>query len=218
MNNNQTTLSNLKLTVDNFLRERDWHQFHSPKVDSMGLVVEAGELLELFLFSQPHDGGQRVLLEKRESVEDELADCFFWVLCFANTASVDLAKALHRKFSTNENKDDAHTPLFDLIQLIVQQSSGYKTATDQALALSCKASFFMNVFLEEAQDGTGYALLKEKRPEIEMLLVQVLVAIVQFAEMTSIDILGAFARKVKKNAKKYPIEKSKGKSTKYTDL
>ena len=67
MTDTQTTIFECKKAVDSFLIERDWHQFHSPKIDSIGLVVEAGELLELFLFCQPNDGGQRVLLEIGQS-------------------------------------------------------------------------------------------------------------------------------------------------------
>jgi hypothetical protein len=33
-----------------------------------------------------------------------------------------------------------------------------------------------------------------------------------------IDILDALERKVRKNEEKYPVEKAKGKHTKYTDL
>ena len=34
--------------VDQFIRERDWYQFHSPKNLAMALSVEAAELLEYF--------------------------------------------------------------------------------------------------------------------------------------------------------------------------
>ena len=216
MNDTKTTLFDFKQNVDSFLRERDWHQFHTPKVDSIGLVVEAGELLELFLFCQPNDGGQRVLLEKRESVEDELADCFFWVLCFANTASIDLARAVSRELDNKNSKSDAQVALSELMQLIIQHTILCTTFTDQVITISCKASSLMNTFLKEPyNDGME---LQEKRIEIEMLLAQVCIAVMQFTEIASIDISTAFARKMEKNRKKYPIEKSKGKSTKYTDL
>ena len=218
MTDAQTTLFECKQAVETFLTERDWHQFHSPKIDSMGLVVEAGELLELFLFCQPNDGGRRVLIEKREFVEDEVADCFFWVLCFANTASIDLAKAVTVKSNVMLNFEETHMTLTDLKKIIGQSGARYTTVTDNAVNISCKASLLMNRFLEEALDGTGRHLLGEKKNEIEELLVDVLVAIIKFTESLSIDISTAFARKLEKNAKKYPIEKSKGTSKKYTDL
>ena len=43
-----TTVAQLKRLVERFVRERDWEQFHTPKNLSMGLAVEAAELMELF--------------------------------------------------------------------------------------------------------------------------------------------------------------------------
>ena len=34
-----------------FRNERDWEQFHNPKDLALAINIEAGELLELFLFS-----------------------------------------------------------------------------------------------------------------------------------------------------------------------
>ncbi len=58
-----TTLAVLRDAVRRFADERDWEQFHSPKNLSMGLAVEAGELMEHFLWlegdaSRRHDPGQ----------------------------------------------------------------------------------------------------------------------------------------------------------------
>ena len=36
-----------------FRDERDWKQFHNPKDLSVALSIEAGELLEAFLWKQP---------------------------------------------------------------------------------------------------------------------------------------------------------------------
>lgn len=42
------SLRDLASQLDQFARERDWQQFHSPKNLASALVVEAGELLEHF--------------------------------------------------------------------------------------------------------------------------------------------------------------------------
>jgi len=42
----------LRDAVRRFAAERDWEQFHSPKNLSMGLAVEAGELMEHFLWME----------------------------------------------------------------------------------------------------------------------------------------------------------------------
>ena len=95
------TVELLKQKVVTFLAEREWQQFHDPRTDAMGLSIEAAELLELFLYNHaPYEA----LAEKREAVEDELADVLTWVLCFASTAKIDLATVLTRKLAKNALK------------------------------------------------------------------------------------------------------------------
>ena len=48
MSDTSTTVEELKQLVHNFVEERDWQQFHSPKNLSMALAIEAAELMEHF--------------------------------------------------------------------------------------------------------------------------------------------------------------------------
>ena len=48
MNDQKTTVDNLKVFVKNFVDERDWSQFHNPKNISMALAIEASELMDIF--------------------------------------------------------------------------------------------------------------------------------------------------------------------------
>ncbi len=43
-----TTVAELRKLVADFVAERDWSQFHSPKNVSMALAIEAAELMEHF--------------------------------------------------------------------------------------------------------------------------------------------------------------------------
>ena len=43
-----TTVAELRKIVADFVAERDWSQFHSPKNVSMALAIEAAELMEHF--------------------------------------------------------------------------------------------------------------------------------------------------------------------------
>ena len=45
---NTTTVAELRKLVADFVAERDWSQFHSPKNVSMALAIEAAELMEHF--------------------------------------------------------------------------------------------------------------------------------------------------------------------------
>ena len=49
MNDQTTTVSELAQLIAEFVDERDWNQFHSPKNISMSMAIEAAELMELSL-------------------------------------------------------------------------------------------------------------------------------------------------------------------------
>ena len=48
MADQDTSLQQLKQLVAEFVKDRDWEQFHSPKNISMSLAIEAAELMEHF--------------------------------------------------------------------------------------------------------------------------------------------------------------------------
>lgn len=100
-----TTVLQLKQMVEEFVRARAWEQFHSPKNLSMGLAVEAAELMELF---QWHDGGRtRALIRRpaiRRAASDEVADIIIYCLAFANRTGIDVAQTVRRKLIKNRRK------------------------------------------------------------------------------------------------------------------
>ena len=50
VNDDSTTLSDLKTLVSDFRDTRDWKQFHNPKDLATAISIEAAELLESFLW------------------------------------------------------------------------------------------------------------------------------------------------------------------------
>jgi len=44
----------------NFRNERDWEQFHNPKDLALAINVEAGELLELFLWKNAAEANNQI--------------------------------------------------------------------------------------------------------------------------------------------------------------
>lgn len=103
MNDTKTTLEELKKVAAQFLKDRDWEQFHNPKNDSTDIAIEAAELIEFFVWIQGEEVYQ-VLEKKREQIEDETADILFALLNFCNVAKIDLAKAFIRKMQKNAEK------------------------------------------------------------------------------------------------------------------
>ena len=75
MTDRETAVAELREVVARFVREREWEQFHSPKNLAMALAVEAGELMEHFLWIDTEASRQVVADPARlEAVADEMAD------------------------------------------------------------------------------------------------------------------------------------------------
>ena len=100
-----TTLADLRTLIADFVRQRDWNQFHSPKNLSMSLAIEAAELMEHFQWltiDQSRAIAQQP--EKLGEVSDELADVLCYTLALANELSIDVSSAIHAKMIKNEQK------------------------------------------------------------------------------------------------------------------
>ena len=105
MPDDSTTLADLRHLVAQFVAERDWQQFHSPKNLSMSLAIEAAELMEHF---QWIDGESSRRLpdepEKLAAVAEELADVIGSSLALANELGIDVSDAIRAKMVKNRQK------------------------------------------------------------------------------------------------------------------
>ena len=100
-----TTLTDLKALVRQFVEERAWQPFHSPKNLAMGIAVEAAELMECFLWLDlpaSHEAAKKEPL--REAIADEMADVFCYLLNLSNVIGIDLSEALRGKLVKNAIK------------------------------------------------------------------------------------------------------------------
>jgi len=90
-----------------FRDERDWRQFHNPKDLAAALSIEAAELQELFLWKPTNDLGLD-LAERKERIEEEVADIASFLLLFCHEIGIDLEKVVVRKIEKNAKKYPAH--------------------------------------------------------------------------------------------------------------
>ncbi len=98
MSDTITTLQQLKDKVAAFVREREWEQFHSPKNLSMAIAIEAGELMEKFLWIEG-DKVYKELDSNRTEIEEEFADIIIALLAFCNACNIDVSKAFEHKLA-----------------------------------------------------------------------------------------------------------------------
>ena len=99
-----STIQELKEKVQAFCEERDWDQFHNPKELAIGISTEANELLQIFRFKSEEDMKLLMESDKRQKVEEELADVLYFVLRFAQMNDIDLTSAVEKKIEKNNVK------------------------------------------------------------------------------------------------------------------
>jgi len=96
-------LAELKLRIREFVAERDWDRFHSPKNLAMALSVEASELVELFQWLTEEESASLDAERKRRAAE-ELADVLWFLVRIADRLDIDLLEASETKIATNAKK------------------------------------------------------------------------------------------------------------------
>jgi dCTP diphosphatase len=96
----------LSRKVARFMKERDWDGYHSPKNLSMGLAIEAGELMEHFQWLTTEASKKAALRPgpEREGLKEEIADVLIYVLRLAGVCRIDLGKAVEAKLLVNARK------------------------------------------------------------------------------------------------------------------
>ncbi|ODN66308.1 nucleotide pyrophosphohydrolase [Methylophaga muralis] len=87
-----------------FRRERDWEQFHNPKDIAISLSIEAAELLEWFQWRDKTEIQQMLETDKREALEDEIADVAVYLSYLCHDLNIDLEQAIKRKMEKNAAK------------------------------------------------------------------------------------------------------------------
>lgn len=106
MKNNDTELidiASIKRELEEFVNERDWDKFHTPKNLSMALTIEATELMELFLWLNNEEVAA-ISPNKLEKIEDEVADILIYLIRIATKLNIDINNAVNKKIEKNRNK------------------------------------------------------------------------------------------------------------------
>ena len=100
---NNAFIETLSSAIDEFAKERDWQQFHSPKNLSMALIVEAAELVEHFQWLSERQS-EELDHDQRAAVAEELADILIYTLRLASQMEIDLGSAAWAKLEKNRRK------------------------------------------------------------------------------------------------------------------
>ena len=94
------TIEKIMDEILKFRDDRDWKQFHTPKDLAISISLEAAELLEVFQWS----GTDLKAENKRDRIEEELADILIYCFLMADAVGVDIDEIITRKLHTNNEK------------------------------------------------------------------------------------------------------------------
>lgn len=113
-------------------------------------------------------------------------------------ALIELRDAL-RQFAAERDWDQFHSP------------------KNLAIALSIEAAELLEHF-QWMPENECSPLSPQKSEMVREEIADVLLYLIRLADKLDVDLVDAAARKIKHNAEKYPPEKARGTSKKYTDL
>ena len=118
-----------------------------------------------------------------------------------DTTSVNELKKLVQNFCEERDWDQFHT------------------LKELSIGISTEAAELLDIFRFQSEEQIQ-ALLDDpvKKENISDELSDVLFFVLRLSQRFDIDLTSSLKNKIEKNAKKYPVEKSIGKNTKYTDL
>jgi NTP pyrophosphatase (non-canonical NTP hydrolase) len=93
-------MDELVRALKQFVAERDWDQFHSPKNLSMALIVETAEVVEHFQWLDA-DESLNLSADTRAQVADEIGDVLIYLTLLAQKLEIDLVDAAQKKLERN---------------------------------------------------------------------------------------------------------------------
>ncbi|MBU0899021.1 MAG: nucleotide pyrophosphohydrolase [Nanoarchaeota archaeon] len=101
-----TKVDELKNTIHNFNKQREWHKYHNPKNLSVSIAIEVAELMQHFQWLKEEDIENEIQQnqEKFTEIKEEIADVLIYCLCFANHLDIDITEAILNKIEKNSLK------------------------------------------------------------------------------------------------------------------
>ncbi len=91
--------------IDEFVKERDWEQYHTPKNIAMSISIESGELLECLQWDHMLTSDELMSDSKRmEAIADEVADIQTYLLRMCSILEINPIENVRRKLKINHMK------------------------------------------------------------------------------------------------------------------
>lgn len=126
--------------------------------------------------------------------------------------------------STMSSLADATTTIADLKERVLaftreRDWEQFHSPKNLSMALAAESGELMEHFLwADSAESMDRCREDARRRKIEEEIADVVIYSLEFANVTGIDLAAAIEAKLTANAQKYPVEKARGRSEKYTEL
>ena len=99
------TITKVQEIMKDFISERGWEKYQNEKNIAISICVEAGELLEIFQWSDCKSNKKELLaIKRKQDIEKELADVILYCASMGNILNIDLGRAIIEKMEENKKK------------------------------------------------------------------------------------------------------------------
>ncbi len=88
--------------VDKWFKEEDWKYWH-PLGQMAAMMEETGELARIV--NHLYGEKPKKSTEKKQELESEIGDVLYVLICLANTANIDLDKAIEKTIKKVTTRD-----------------------------------------------------------------------------------------------------------------
>ncbi len=105
MKDTETRIEEIKTAAREFMKERKWEKFHTPKDLAIAVSVEAAEILEHFRFRDEKELESYLADEEnKKELGYEMADVLSFLVRLAEETGIDLANAVEEKMKKNSKR------------------------------------------------------------------------------------------------------------------
>jgi len=187
-------ISELRRVQREFVRERDWEQFHTPKNIAMALGGEVGELAEAI--SRLKYRSTNDAYDPSSEVIDEVGDVTLYLLRLHDLLGIPVV--------TGADLTDESQRLPRPVMLI-----------NAVFKLMASVGRILESYQWVAGDECLSSKAHERAANRVVVATQDLVTV---CSRLKVDPIAAATQKLEKNRQKYPVETSRGTSRKYTEM
>ena len=235
------SLGDVRNAISSFVQDREWGKFHTPKNVALALSGEIGEISEIFQWKGSLKMGlnDSFTSQDREHIGEEVSDVFIYTVRLSDLSGVNLSTVVHDFVTctncvfTSDNrcipgshwvKDLNFTELYKL----ERANRTKRHSTDVANTQSPrdvlfhlhtqlgKLSAILHIRSEEDCSIGLKAWNDEELGSFSEALASIILDLTWITDLCDLSLPEVLSDKITKNNKKYPADRCRGKSAKYT--